>query len=217
MKHIKTYHSMKHLTPYGQIIIEGPMSSTDLKKYRFHDALSVFRPAQQQFKAILEIANLHEGRMIIARTDNTIIGYVTYLYPDPLERWSAFEMENLLVLGAVEVVPEYRGTKIASKLLELSMLDYFMENYIIISTEYYWHWDLRGTGLSVWEYRKVMEKIMATGGLTPARTDDPEINSHPANCLMVRIGKYVPQKSIEQFDNLRFLDRYYRQLKKEGS
>jgi len=215
MKHLKTYHSINHLTDDGQIIIEGPMSSIDLKKYRFHDALSAFRPAQQQFKAILEIANLPEGRMMIARTENTMIGYVTFLYPSPLERWATFEMENLLVLGAIEIAPEYRGAKIASKLLELSMLDNFIEKYIIISTEYYWHWDLRGTGLSIWDYRKVMEKVMASGGLTPSRTDDPEINSHPANCLMVRIGKHVSKKSIEQFDKLRFLDRYYRQLKKE--
>lgn len=206
---------MNHRTDDGQIIIEGPMSSADLKKHLFHDALSAFRPAQQQFKAILEIANLPEGRMIIARSQNTIIGYVTYLHPSPLERWATFEMDNLLVLGAIEIAPDYRGAKIASKLLELSMLDNFMENYIIISTEYYWHWDLRGTGLSIWEYRKVMEKVMAAGGLTPNRTDDPEINSHPANCLMVRIGKHVSQKSIEQFDRLRFLNRYDHQLKKE--
>ena len=40
-----------------------------------------------------------------------------------------------------------------------------MEDYIIITTEYYWHWDLKGTGLNVWEYRKVMEKMMNAGGL----------------------------------------------------
>ena len=64
-----------------------------------------------------------------------------------------------------------------------------MEDYIIISTEYYWHWDLKGTGLDVWQYRKIMEKMMAAGGLEPAATDDPEICSHPANCLMVRDRK----------------------------
>lgn len=208
---------MNHMTAHGQIIIEGPMSASDLKKYHFHDALTAFRPAKEQFKAILKIADFTEGRMIIARTDSTIIGYVTYLHPDPLERWSAFEIDHLLVLGAIEVIPEYRGAKVASKLLELSMFDKFMENYIIISTEYYWHWDLQGTGLSIWDYRKIMERMMKAGGLAPTRTDDPEINSHPANCLMVRIGNRVPQKSIEQFDKLRFLDRYYRQLQKEDS
>lgn len=207
---------MNHITTHGEVIIEGPLSSAELNKYHFHDKLTAFRPAQQQFTAILGIADRPEGRMIVARTEDTIIGYVTYLHPDPLERWSEFNMNNLLVLGAIEVIPQYRGAKIASKLLELSMYDNFMENYIIISTEYYWHWDLQGTKLSIWDYRKVMEKMMAAGGLSPTRTDDPEINSHPANCLMVRIGKNVSKKSIDQFDKLRFLTRYYRQLQKEG-
>src|SRR5690606_12497366 len=142
--------------------------------------------------------------------------YVTYLYPDPLERWSTFQMEDLIELGAIEVIPEYRGSGIASNLLRVSMMDPYMENYIIISTEYYWHWDLKGTSLSIWEYRKVMEKMMASGGLLPAPTDDPEIISHPANCLMVRIGSNVKEESIQQFDTLRFLKRHQFRNYREG-
>ena len=88
------------------------------------------------------------------------------------------------------------------------MIDKFIQNYIIISTEYYWHWDLNGTKLSIWEYRKVMEKMMAAGGLDPAPTDDPEIISHPANCLMVRIGKNVSEELVKRFDTLRFLGQH---------
>lgn len=215
MQHIKTYHSTTLHTENDAIIIEGPLQSSELGNYHFHEHLIAFRPATQQFKAILGIADLPEGRLIIARTTDTIIGYVTYLHADPLERWSAFETENLMVLGAIEVIPEYRGEKIATNLLKTSMLDDFMENYIIISTEYYWHWDLSGTKLSIWDYRKVMEKMMSAGGLTPTRTDDPEITSHPANCLMVRIGKNVDQESIDMFDKLRFLRRYNQRILKE--
>lgn len=211
MKHIKTHHSLSRNTDHGTIIIEGPLSSDKLKKFQFHKDLIAFRPAKQQFEAVLEIADLPEGRMIIARMEDTIIGYVTYLYPDPLERWSEMKMDNLIVLGAIEVIPEFRGAGIASSLLELSMFDEFMENYIVISTEYYWHWDLRGTNLSMWDYRKVMEKMMSVGGLTPARTDDPEITSHPANCLVVRIGENVDEESIEKFNKLRFLRRHQNQ------
>lgn len=215
MKHIKTHHSLLRNTTRGMITIEGPLESKDLVQYNFHTDLTAFRPAEQQFKAVIEIADLPEGRMIIARTEDTIIGYVTFLYPDPLERWSEILMDNLIVLGAIEVIPDFRGEKIASGLLELSMYDEFMENYIVISTEYYWHWDLKGTNLSMWDYRKVMEKMMAAGGLTPARTDDPEITSHPANCLVVRIGKHVDDKSIETFNKLRFLRRYQNQKLRE--
>ncbi|SFB36890.1 acetoin utilization protein AcuA [Lentibacillus halodurans] len=216
MDHTKTCHSETRDTPNGPLIIEGPLSASELKKYHFHEQLTAFRPAPKQFEAILSIADFPEGRIIVARTENTIIGYVTYLHPDPLERWSTFNMEDLMELGAVEVIPAYRGAKIASGLLEVSMEDDYMENYIVISTEYYWHWDLNETRLSVWDYRKVMEKMMAAGGLLPAPTDDPEIISHPANCLMVRIGKNVPEKSIKQFDQLRFLQRQQYRSMREG-
>lgn len=216
MDHVKTYHSMTRDVPNGSVIIEGPLSSTDLKKYHFHEQLTAFRPGPKQFEAVLSIADFPEGRIIIARTEDTIIGYVTYLHPDPLERWSEFNMEDLIELGAIEIIPGYRGAKIASSLLQLSMMDEYMENYIVISTEYYWHWDLNGTKLSIWNYRKVMEKMMAAGSLLPAPTDDPEIISHPANCLMVRIGENVPEESIKQFDKLRFLQRHHNRNMREG-
>ncbi|CDQ39294.1 MULTISPECIES: GNAT family N-acetyltransferase [Virgibacillus] len=216
MKHEKSYYTSMRETSEGTIIIEGPLEASDLKKYEFHEELTAFRPASKQFEAIITISTFSEARIIIARTADTIIGYVTYLHPDPLERWSTFEMEDLLELGAIEVIPAFRGAKIASGLLEVSMMDDFMENYIIISTEYYWHWDLDGTKLSIWDYRKVMEKMMAAGGLLPAPTDDPEIISHPANCLMVRIGKNVTADSITQFDTLRFLQRHKYRNMREG-
>lgn len=215
MKHEKNYHSVEQSTTYGKIIIEGPLSSEELRKFFFHEDLNAFRPGPKQFEAILSIADFDEGRLIIARTENTIIGYVTYLHPDPLERWSELNMDDLIELGAIEVIPKFRGSKIGSQLLKVSMLDDVMENYIIISTEYYWHWDLKGTQLSIWNYRKVMEKMMAAGGLSPAPTDDPEIVSHPANCLMVRIGGSVPKSSVEKFDYLRFLQREVYRAKRE--
>jgi acetoin utilization protein AcuA len=53
-----------------------------------------------------------------------------------------------------------------------------------------------------------MEKMMSAGGLVYFATDDPEISSHPANCLMARIGKRVPTESIQKFDQLRFMNRF---------
>ena len=117
-------------------------------------------------------------------------------------------MDDLIELGAIEVISAFRGASVGKNLLRVAMMDEAMENYIIITTEYYWHWDLKGTGLNVWDYRKVMEKMMSAGGLIYYATDDPEICSHPANCLMARIGKNVPTESIEQFDQLRFINRF---------
>lgn len=208
MEHIKIYNAKKVKTPHGDLIIEGPISAEALSGYEFHEDLVAFRPPRQQHQALIEIAALPEGRIIIARDLHTIVGYVTYLYPDPLERWSEGKMEDLIELGAIEVVPKYRGCSVGKNLLIVSMMDDAMEDFITITTEYYWHWDLKGTGLNVWEYRKVMEKMMNAGGLEYFATDDPEISSHPANCLMAKIGKRVSNESIEKFDRLRFMNRF---------
>lgn len=208
MEHKKTYNAKELKTTHGRLIIEGPISPEKLASFEFHKDLVAFRPPAQQHKALIEIAGLPEGRIIVARAGHMIVGYVTYLYPDPLERWSEGGMEDLIELGAIEVIPEFRGTGVGKNLLIVSMMDDVMEDYIIITTEYYWHWDLKGTGLNVWEYRKVMEKMMNAGGLVWYATDDPEISSHPANCLMARIGKRVPPESVQKFDQLRFMNRF---------
>ncbi|WP_210468554.1 GNAT family N-acetyltransferase [Sporosarcina sp. 6E9] len=208
MKHKKTYNAMEIKHKSGDIIIEGPISSEKLANLDFHEDLTAFRAAPQQHEALVNIAKLPEGRIIIARELNEVVGYVTYVYPDPMERWSEGNMDNLIELGAIEVIPKFRGGGVGKALLAVSMMDDAMEDYIILTTEYYWHWDLKGTGLNVWEYRKVMEKMMQVGGLEYYATDEPEISSHPANCLMARIGKRVDPESVQQFDNLRFQNRY---------
>lgn len=208
LEHVKTYNAMEIKHKNGDIIIEGPISAEDLENLEFHEDLVAFRPPAQQHKALVEIAGLPEGRILIVRDMNTVVGYVTYLYPDPLERWSQGSMKNLIELGAIEVIPKFRGGGVGKSLLRVSMMDDAMEDYIILTTEYYWHWDLKGTKLNVWEYRKIMEKMMNAGGLEYYATDDPEICSHPANCLMARIGKRIDQDSVQQFDGLRFMNRF---------
>ncbi|MFB6467644.1 N-acetyltransferase [Cytobacillus sp. Hz8] len=208
MEHIKTYNAKKLQTPHGDLIIEGPVQPEVLAGLKFHEGLIAFRQPAQQHKALVEIAGLPEGRIIIARLGDIVVGYVTYLYPDPLERWSEGNVDDLIELGAIEVIPDFRGCAVGKNLLIVSMMDDAMEDYIIITTEYYWHWDLKGTGLNVWEYRKVMEKMMNAGGLQWYATDDPEISSHPANCLMAKIGKRISNDSIQKFDALRFMNRF---------
>ncbi|MFA9559050.1 GNAT family N-acetyltransferase [Evansella sp. AB-rgal1] len=208
MKHNKTFHSMELENKDFPIVVEGPITKASLLAYEMDEGLVAFRPPAKQYDALLKVVELPESRIIIAREGTRIIGYAIFLYPDPLERWSEVNLENLLELGAIEVSQKYRGYKIAKHLLQLSMLDDAMEDYIIITTEYYWHWDLRGTGLSIWEYRDIMEKVMNSGGLEWYATDDPEICSHPANCLMAKIGKRVTPDAVHEFDRIRFKHKY---------
>ncbi|ADH98789.1 hypothetical protein [Salisediminibacterium selenitireducens] len=209
MKHHKTYHSVTVKGKDGtEYLVEGPISKETMERCEFDEGLLAFRKPEQQKKALLEVMDLPESRIIVARVGDLIVGYATYLFPDPLERWSEIQLENLLELGAIEVSSSYRGAALAKHILKVTMMDEAVEDYIIITTEYYWHWDLRGTGLSIWEYRDIMEKVMKSGGLEWFATDDPEICSHPANCLMARIGKNVSPSDVHEFDRVRFKHKY---------
>ena len=208
MEHIKTFFSMEKETKQGKVVIEGPVDADTLASYTLHDDLKAFRQPKQQHQALIGIAALPEGRIIIVRQENLVVGYVTYLYPDPLERWAEDRIDNMIELGAIEVIPAFRGSGVGKGLLTVSFMGDEMEDYLVITTEYYWHWDLKGTGLDVWEYRKMMERMMSTTDFEYFATDDPEITSHPANCLMARVGKRVQNDTLERFDRLRFRNRF---------
>lgn len=117
-------------------------------------------------------------------------------------------MKDLVELGAIEVANDYRAYGIGKQMIQTAFAGGQLENMIVFATEYYWHWDLDGSGLNVWEYRSMMEKLMKSVDMVWFATDDPEICSHPANCLMVRVGSKVPLASIEQFDRVRFKQRF---------
>ncbi|WP_433946247.1 GNAT family N-acetyltransferase [Paenibacillus sp. SN-8-1] len=208
MEHPKMYHAHILSRPSKEIKVEGPVSPNALRLLHMHPELDAFRKPEEQHAALVEIAALPEGRIIIAREEDLIVGYVTFHYPDEMERWSQGGMPDLIELGAIEVANEYRSLGLGSAMIRTAFEDPQMENYIIFTTEYYWHWDLKTSGLDVWAYRKMMERLMQTVDMVWYATDDPEICSHPANCLMVRIGKNVPLESKEQFDQIRFQQRF---------
>jgi len=209
MQHRKQYHCLHFRTPNGEdLLVEGPVPPETVARYPLHPECDAFRTPEKQHEALMEIAGFEEARIILAHNETTTVGYVTFLHPDPLESWSDEQMEELLELGAIEIAPDYRHGGLAKTLLKVAFMDPNMENYIVFTTEYCWHWDLKRTGLSVWEYRDVMEKVMKSAGLIWMPTDDPEICAHPANALMVRIGKNVSPCSVEAFDRLRLRRRH---------
>lgn len=192
----------------GFINIEGPVFSSYLSEHKMDPGLKQFRSPDLQWEALKEIADLPEGRVIAAIKKGTIVGYVTFHYPDEFGRWGRAKMPYLLELGAIEVAPRVRGRGVAPKLLQAAFDDPDMENFIVISTEYYWEWDLEGTGLSVWQYKNMMEKVLGIVNLRPVGTDDPEISAHPANCLMTRFGNKVDYESLQKFEVLRYKNKF---------
>lgn len=208
MEHRKRYHSKEIEFEGKTLLVEGPVSPDHLRTLAMHPDLDAFRRPNEQHVALVEISELPEGRIILTRDGSTIVGYVTFHYPDEMERWSEGNMMDLLELGAIEVADDYRSIGLGKKMIQLAFLEEQLENMIVFTTEYYWHWDLKGSLSNVWDYRKMMEKLMKSVDMVWFATDDPEICSHPANCLMVRIGKEVPLASVEKFDTIRFHQRF---------
>ncbi|MCC3372961.1 GNAT family N-acetyltransferase [Cohnella sp. REN36] len=208
MEHVKRYQYSTRPGKDGPIVVEGPVEPDRLRQYRLHEKLDAFRRPKEQHEALVEIAELPEGRIIVARDEDIVVGYVTFHYPDEMERWSEGGMDDLIELGAIEVADDYRSLGLGKALISTAFAEGQLDNAIVYTTEYYWHWDLDNSGLSVWEYRDMMEKLMKSVGMVWFATDDPEICAHPANCLMVRIGKDVPLSSAEQFDRVRFRQRF---------
>lgn len=209
MEHRKRLqHERIELPGNRELVIEGPVPPEQVAQLVMHPALDAFRRPRDQHEALVEIAALDEGRIILVREADTIVGYVTFHYADELERWSEGGMNDLIELGAIEVADDYRSYGLGKKMINIAFAEEQLDNMIVFTTEYYWHWDLEGTKLNVWEYRNMMEKLMKSVGMIWFATDDPEICSHPANCLMVKIGKEVPLSSVEQFDRVRFRQRF---------
>lgn len=208
MKHIKQY--VQHPINRGgrAFIVEGPVPPSTIADWKMHPDLDAFRRPAEQQQALIEIAGLPEGRIIVAREGDLIIGYVTFHYPDEMELWSQGGMDDLVELGAIEVADAYRGFGLGKAMISAAFEHGQLDNIIVFTTEYYWHWDLEGSGLNVWQYRDMMEKLMKSVGMVWFATDDPEICAHPANCLMVRVGKDVPLSSVEKFDRVRFRQRF---------
>ena len=210
MEHIKLFQSKQKYIPHlnQTVIIEGPVPTSSLINMELDATLDAFRRPKEQHTALVEITKLPEGRIIVARVDQLVVGYVTFHYPDPLERWSEANMVDLIELGAIEVSDNYRNCGLGKAMIKLAFSEGQLDNFIVYTTEYYWHWDLEGSKLSIWDYRKMMEKLMQTVDMIWYATDDPEICAHPANCLMVKIGPNVPISSVEQFDRIRFQNRF---------
>lgn len=194
-------------TPQGRIHLEGPVTNRYLSRLTMNKHLNNFRPAERQKEALCTITELANGRVFIARYEQEVIGYVTFHHPDEYSRWSKHPW--VLELGAIEVSKQWRKYRVAQHLLKEAFSNNFVEDFIIITIEYCWHWDLRGSGLTTWDYQRMLTKLFSSVGLRKRATDDPDILEHPANVLMVRPGNNVPKEAIQRFEELTFKNKYF--------
>ncbi len=188
--------------PRKKVLIEGPVEASDLTKFHLNQNLNNFRPPENQKEALINISQLPEGMVYVTRHNSEIIGYITFHFPDRFSRWS--KHPQILELGAIEVCPDWRRHKIGTLLLKKAFSNPVMEEFIVVTTEFYWHWDLERNKLGVFNYQRMLSKFFGKVGLDKRNTDDPDITEHPANVLMVRIGKKTRRKDVMLFENMLF-------------
>lgn len=192
-------------TPKGLVYIEGPAGAEHLQSLEMNAGLTNFRPPKKQKEALIRITGLPHGMIYIARHESEIIGYVTFHKADEFTRW--YKHPKVLEMGGIEISPEWRKCGVGENLMRVAYSNKTLDDFIVLTMEYCWHWDLRHTNMDVWQYQQMLTKIFGKVGLNKVTTDDPDITEHPANVLMARIGKNVGKQDIMMFEALRFLGK----------
>ncbi|MDD4237142.1 MAG: GNAT family N-acetyltransferase [Desulfotomaculaceae bacterium] len=189
-------------TSLRELLIEGPLEAAKLEELSMNSKLTIFRPPAKQKEALLAISRLSEGMVYIARYGREIIGYVTFHYPDDFSRWS--KHPAVLELGGIEISPDWRQRGVGVALLREAFNNPVVENYIIVTVEFCWHWDLKSSGLDLFMYQEMLARLFGSVGLSRRATDDPDIIEHPSNVLMVRVGSNVSCEDDMLFNNMLF-------------
>jgi acetoin utilization protein AcuA len=106
---------------------------------------------------------------------------------------------------AMEVSAPWRSLGIARQLLSLTLEHPVVEEMILVALGLCRHWDLKASELSPFRYRSMLAHVLEPYHFCECLIDEPNVGMHPANILLVRIGKYVEQEVVNRlFQRMRF-------------
>ncbi len=177
--------------------------SDELRRLSPHPQLDLFRPPHQQLAALIDIAGDEFGCVTALQDDEQLFGYVAFHPPTEVESWGDDRSGQLIELGAVEVAPDQRGQRWAERLLLASFEGGRFDHTVVFATLYSWHYDMKRTGLGDVAYRRMLERLYRSAGLTSFATSDEEVRSSAANALMARLGPAAPESVVAEFHRLR--------------
>lgn len=196
-------------TRSAEVALQVCAHSQSIARLKPSEALNIFRPAKRQHQALVEIAADEACCVSILQAGSKLIGYAAFHPPTAIESWGADRTGRIIELGAVEVDPGYRGQRLAERLLEASFAEGRFDDTVVFATMYVWHYDLKRSGLSDFQYKRMLERLYRSVGMTQLRTSDPEIRSDAANGLMVRVGPRCPASVQAEFERLRTQPQRY--------
>jgi acetoin utilization protein AcuA len=145
------------------------------------------------------------GAVTAGCADGVLAGYATDLPFVPVfyagrrvERpWD--DLPQVREFGSIEVAPQFRRAKVAEALLAAMVADGRLDDSIVIGEALASHWDLRGSGLGVWQYRAALLRLFQQAGFQPFHTTQPETALDPASFLIARIGARTSHESRSAF------------------
>ncbi len=172
-------------TSYGTLSIYARFPAGGFTRLRLDSGLGNFAHYSsiiQKLEVFERVASQQEGRVSLALLeDRIVIGYLACWYPEKNERWSKLG-DLMYEMGAVEVSRNFREMGIAHTMVDLAVADDFFEEKIAYMNGFAWHWDLDGTGLSKFEYRKMMLKFLKNWCFQEFYTNEPTSRSDKKTC-----------------------------------
>jgi len=164
-------------------------------------AFSRYSPqaAERQLAALLRVASLPYGRVLVAHSGRRLVAFLTFHPPEADSRWAALPAGRILELGGIEVARGLRGRGVARRLMDLAFSTADFDAVIVYAQALTWCWDLEGSGLGQEGYREMMLRLFGAHGFTSYITDEPNIRYDRANILLARVGPVVPETLRQQF------------------
>jgi len=158
--------------------------------------------ADRQHAALITVATLAYGRVLVAHRGRQLVAYLTFHPPEGDCRWASLPHGKILELGGIEVARGFRGMGLARRLMDQAFAPPDFDDVIVYAQALTWCWDLEGTGMSVADYRQMMLRLFGPYGFESYITDEPNIRFDHTSFLMARMGSKTPPALVKDFQAL---------------
>lgn len=183
-------------TPTGPLFLRSCCSPSFVADLQVDEGLCAFaRRSEREHQLLLTLAGQSDTWLTLAYTaTGKIVGQATLA---PVYAWwqgigKAYEI-------AVEVSSGWRNLGIAHQLLSHALDFASLEEYLILSLGFSWHWDYKEQGMTPFQYREMIVNLFAAHGFVEYLTSEPNIRENPANVMLARLGSHFAQESMERF------------------
>ena len=145
------------------------------------------------------------GTVTAGDADGVLAGYATDLpfvpvvYAGARFRRPWDDLPQAREFGSIEVAPQFRRAKLAEALVCALVANGRLDDSIVIGEALSWHWDLRGAGLAMWDYRAALLRLFQRAGFQRFDTSQPETALDAASFLIARIGTRTSLESQAAF------------------